>query len=240
MNPPVKLYVINLDRDASRWESVLKESAYDSLETHRIKAIDAKDLPSEDFVAPGVRAAWLSHLKAMNTFLETGSEYCIIAEDDFQILNSSKLFSLIQFLTPLDWDMVQLGFLKPGIDTKIKVLVANLDNWVFGLLGNLSRIPALARCNFSSRMRVKQSLRTPRGFVIDDCQPGAHFYLVRRSFCQSVSSLNKPQFLSIDDFYTALSKMRTFQMLRVKKNQVIQKPFSAWSGPRFKRPLEKL
>jgi hypothetical protein len=86
-------------------------------------------------------------------------------------------------------------------------------------------------------MRVKQSLATPKGFVIDDCQPGAHFYLVRRSFCLSISALNDPQFLSIDDFFTALSRMRTFKMLRVKKNLVIQKPFSAWAGPRFKRLL---
>jgi hypothetical protein len=133
--------------------------------------------------------------------------------------------------------MVQLGFLKPGVDTKIKILIANIDNRVFRLLGNLSRLPGLAGRNFSSRMRVRQSFTTPRGFVIDDCQPGAHFYLVRRSFCQSVLSLNNPQFLSIDDFYTALSKMRTFKMLRVKKNLVIQKPFSAWTGPRFKRSL---
>jgi hypothetical protein len=237
MNPPIQLYVINLDRDADRWESVLKESAYSSLETHRIKAIDAKDLPSENFVSPGVHATWLSHIQAMNIFLESGSEFCLIAEDDFQITNPSKLFSLIETLKTVEWDMVQLGFLKPGMDTKIKILIANIDNRVFGLLGILSRFPGLAGRSFSSRMRVKQSLATPRGFVIDDCQPGAHFYLVRRSFCQSVSSLNNPQFLSIDDFYTALSKMRTFKMLRVKRNLVVQKPFSAWDGPRFKRPL---
>jgi hypothetical protein len=237
MSEPIKLFVINLDRDADRWDSVLKESAYSSLETHRIKAIDAKDLPSQNFVSPGVHAAWLSHLKAMNTFLESGSEFCLIAEDDFQITNPSKLFSVIETLKTHDWDMVQLGFLRPGMDTKIKILIANIDNRVFGLLGNLSRFPGLAGRNFSSRMRVRQSLTTPRGFVIDDCQPGAHFYLVRRPFCQSVSSLNNPQFLSIDDFYTALSKMRTFKMLRVKKNLVVQKPFSAWDGPRFKRPL---
>jgi len=237
MIAPIKLYVINLDRDADRWESVLKESAYSTFETHRIKAIDAKELGSVDFVAPGVHAAWLSHLRAMNTFLESGLQFCLIAEDDFQITNPSKLFSLIETLKPLDWDMVQLGFLKPGIDTKIKVLIANIENLVFRLLGILSRFPGLAGRNFSSRMRVRQSLTTPRGFVIDDCQPGAHFYLVRPTFCQAVLSLNNPQFLSIDDFYTALSKMRTFKMLRIKKNLVVQKPFSAWDGPRFKRSL---
>ncbi len=237
MNTPVHLYVINLDRDVDRWESVLEESVHGFLETHRVQAIDARDLPTQDFVAPGVHAAWLSHIKAMKAFLESGAEFALIAEDDFHIKKPSNLNSLIETLSILDWDMVQFGFLKPGIDTRIKIRIAHTDNKVFNFLGKLSQIPGFTGRKFSSRMRVKQSLTTPKGFVIDDCQPGAHFYLVRRSFCQSISALNDPQFLSIDDFYTALSRMRTFRMLRVKRNLVTQKPFSAWAGPRFKRSL---
>ena len=234
---PIHLYVINLDRDVDRWNSVLNESSHGFLETHRVKAIDAHDLSSPDFVAPGVHAAWLSHMKAMNTFLESDSDFAIIAEDDFHIKRPSDLLSYIKVLSNLDWDMVQFGFLKPGIDTRIKLLIARVDNLLFNYLGILSQVPGLTNSKFSSRMRVRQSLATPRGFVIDDCQPGAHFYLVTRSFCQSISTLNDPQFLSIDDFYTALSRMRTFKMLRVKRNLVTQKPFSAWAGPRFKRSL---
>lgn len=237
MSTPIHLYVINLDRDADRWNSVLNESSDSFLETHRIKAIDAHDLPGQDFVALGVHAAWLSHMKAMKTFLESDSDFAIIAEDDFHIKRPSDLLSYIKVLSNLDWDMVQFGFLKPGIDTRIKLLIARIDNLLFNYLGILSQVPGLTNSKFSSRMRVRQSLATPRGFVIDDCQPGAHFYLVRRSFCQSISKLNNPQFLSIDDFYTALSRMRTFRMLRVKRNLVTQKPFSAWAGPRFKRSL---
>lgn len=237
MNTPIHLYVINLDRDVDRWNSVLNESSHSFLETHRIKAIDAHDLLGQDFVALGVHAAWLSHIKAMNAFLESGLEFAIIAEDDFHIKRPSDLLSHIKALANLDWDMVQFGFLKPGIDTRIKLLIARVERVVFIYLGILSQVPGFSSRKFSSRMRVRQSLATPRGFIIDDCQPGAHFYLVRRSFCQSISTLNNPQFLSIDDFYTALSRMRTFRMLRVKRNLVTQKPFSAWAGPRFKRSL---
>jgi len=237
VNTPIHLYVINLDRDVDRWNSVLNESSHSYLETHRVKAIDAHDLPSQDFVAPGVHAAWLSHIKAMNAFLESGLEFAIIAEDDFQITRPSELLTHIETLSNLDWDMVQLGFLRPGIDTRIKLLIARVDRVFFNYLGILSQVPGFTNRKFSSRMRVRQSLATPRGFIIDDCQPGAHFYLVRRSFCQSILTLNNPQFLSIDDFYTALSRMRTFRMLRVKRNLVTQKPFSAWAGPRFKRTL---
>ena len=237
MNTPIPLYVINLDRDTDRWESVLQETANSFFITNRVDAINARDLPEHDFVSSGVHAAWLSHLKALRTFLESDADFAVIAEDDFHITSLHELSNHIEKLTMLKWDMVQLGFLKPGVDTKIKISIANTEGLIFNLLGKSSQIPGLTTKNFSSRLRVKQSLDTPSGFVVDDCQPGAHFYLVRRSFCQSILRLNDPQFLSIDDFYTALSRMRTFNMLRIKRNQVTQKPFSAWAGPRFKRSL---
>jgi len=237
VSTPIPLYVINLERDADRWESVLQESANSFFSMNRVDAINAGDLPEHDFVSSGVHAAWLSHLKAMRTFLESGAELAMIAEDDFHLKSIHELSNRIENLKGFEWDMVQLGFLKPGVDTRIKILIANTEGSIFKFLGKVSRLPILPTKSFASRMRVKQSLNTPKGFVVDDCQPGAHFYLVRRSFCQSISTLNDPQFLSIDDFYTALSRMRTFKMLRVRKNLVTQKPFSAWAGPRFKRAL---
>lgn len=237
MSTPIPLYVINLEKDVDRWESVMQETANSIFRTNRVNAINSRKLPEHDFVSSGVHAAWLSHLKAMSDFLQTDAEFALIAEDDFHITNMKELSNYIEILKALDWDMVQLGFLKPGVDTKIKIFIANTEGLIFDLLGKLSQIPGLTTKSFSSRMRVKQSLDTPRGFVVDDCQPGAHFYLVRRTFCQSILILNNPQFLSIDDFYTALSRMRTFKMLRVKRNLATQKPFSAWAGPRFKRTL---
>jgi GR25 family glycosyltransferase involved in LPS biosynthesis len=237
MNTGIPLYVINLEKDADRWESVLEETEDSFFNTFRVDAINARDLPDPDFVSSGVRAAWLSHLKAMRDFLESDADFALIAEDDFHISSLDELASHLENLKAFNWDMVQFGFLKPGIDTKIKILIADTENLIFRLLGRLSRLPLLSSKSFSSRMRVKQSLETPLGFVVDDCQPGAHFYLVRRSFCRSISKLNDPQFLSIDDFYMSLSRMRTFTMLRVKRNVAIQKPFSPWDGPRFKRSL---
>jgi hypothetical protein len=237
MNAPIPLYVINLEGDANRWDSVIQETANTFFETIRVDAIKAGDLPEHDFISSGVHAAWLSHLKAIRAFLDSDAEFAIIAEDDFHIASLRELLNTVENLKSLPWDMVQLGFLYPGIDTRVKILLANTEGTVFNLLGKLSQLPGLTTKSFSSRMRVKQSLGTPKGFVVDDCQPGAHFYLVRRSFCKSISKLNDPQFLSIDDFYTALSKMRTFKMLRIKRRLATQKPFSAWAGPRFKRAL---
>ena len=237
MNTTISLYVINLAKDVDRWSSVLRESENLPFETHRVDAVNAKNLPPHNLVSPGVNAAWLSHLKAMQTFLDSDQEFAFIAEDDFHIENRIKLMKMFESVKLEDWDFIQFGFLKPGIDTRVKVLIANTDNLVFNILGKISQLKGLSTLGFASRMRVTQSLSTPHGFVLDDCQPGAHFYLVGRNFCESILSINNPQFLSIDDFYTALSRMRTFKMLRVKRSLVSQKPFAAWAGPRFKRTL---
>lgn len=237
MSTPIPLYVINLEKDVERWQSVLQETGDSFFNVNRVEAINACELSEHDFVSQGVQAAWLSHLKAIGAFLASDAEFAIIAEDDFHITSRSELIRIIENLESLEWDMVQLGYLKPGVDTKIKIFISHTEGIVFNLLGRLSQFPGLTAKSFSSRMRVVQSLHIPRGFVLDDCQPGAHFYLVRRSFCKSISMLNDPQFLSIDDFYTSLSKMRTFRMLRIKQNLATQKPFSAWVGPRFRRSL---
>jgi len=237
MNASIPLYVINLARDIDRWESVLLETAGAQFDMIRIDAVNANELGQQDFVSSGVNAAWLSHLKAMRTFLESGAQFALIAEDDFHIINYAELKSRIADLRLQEWDLVQLGFLKPGLDTRMKIFFANVENFVFRLLGRVSSMLFFSKMRFSSRMRVSQSLGIPKGYVLDDCQPGAHFYLVGRSFCEAIIQLNNPQFLSIDDFYTALSRMRTFRMLRSKRNLSTQKPFSAWSGPRFKREL---
>lgn len=237
MNKTIPLYVINLSKDVDRWASVSGEVSDHPFQTKRVDAVNAIDLPRSEFVSPGVNAAWLSHMKAMQEFLDSKEEIAIIAEDDFHLVNPLKFFTKFNSLRWSEWDLVQLGFLKPGLDTRLKIRFANLENLLFRVLGKVSELKVIRNMRFSSRMRVRQSLLTPNGFVIDDCQPGAHFYMVRRSFCEAILTLNHPQFLSIDDFYTALSRMRTFKMIRVKHSLVSQKPFAAWAGPRFTREL---
>ncbi len=234
---PIPLYVINLDKDTLRWSSVLKEVERLPFEIRRVDAVNAKNLLPHRLVSLGVNAAWLSHLKAMQTFLQSDNNFALIAEDDFHIVNPTKLMKEIKSLELKEWDLIQFGFLKPGIDIRIRVVTSHIDDLVFRIIGKISQIKVLSNRGFASRMRVKQSLKIPRGFILDDCQPGAHFYLVGRSFCESILSINNPQFLSIDDFYTSLSKMRTFRMIRIKKSLVSQKPFAAWAGPRFTREL---
>jgi GR25 family glycosyltransferase involved in LPS biosynthesis len=232
----IEWYVINLSRDVERWNSVEQEATSNNLQIQRVPAIESRNLKdiNANFVAAGVRAAWLSHIKAMNDFLSSNSEFAIIAEDDFHIDNPSVLNGILATDSTFEFDLLQLGFLLPGVDTQLKFRLSNSQQAGFRVLSIISNFSPLVGFHFKHRMRVKEAASAPKGIVLYDCLPGAHCYLISRRFAASVIRLNQPQFLSIDDFYSALSKMRAFRMGRVKRSLVSQLPFKSWSGDRFK------
>jgi hypothetical protein len=226
-------YVINLDSEVKRWESCIVEALPLKMNLFRVSAIKADDLGQAVYVTNGVQAAWESHCKALRIFLESGEDYAYILEDDFAITRPELIESFIEGQEYAKWDLVQFGYLLPGIDTRVKVLIANIEATLFKLLAKLGNRSRSKRFEFMSRLRVKIALNRPINFVADDCLPGAHFYLVNRKMALAILELNQPQFLSIDDFIIALSKMRTFKMLRSRRSAVDQKPFPAWQGARF-------
>ena len=233
----IPFFVINLDSEIIRWNSVESEAEIIEIKPIRVPAINAKLLkqPNQDLVTPGVKAAWQSHLTAIRIFLESKSENGLIMEDDFHIENASKFLNLIKDPKLKEFDLIQIGFLKPGLDTRIKILFSNMEALVFRALGRICKYSKFAQLQFGNRMRVKAYSNIPKGFVIDDFQPGAHCYLISKRFACLILNLNEPQFLSIDDFYIALSKMRSFSIIRLRKSIVSQNSFPAWVGSRFLR-----
>ncbi|CAN2170700.1 hypothetical protein MCEMRE195_00049 [Candidatus Nanopelagicaceae bacterium] len=226
-------YVINLDSEVERWESCKSEALVLKLDLYRVSAIKADELSQSNYVTNGVQAAWKSHSKALKLFLDSGAEFAYILEDDFKITRPDLIRGFMESEEYRKWDLVQFGFLLPGIDTRVKVLLGNIEATVFKLLAKLGEIKYFREIGFSTRLRVKIATNRPNNFVADDCLPGSHFYLVNRKMASAILDLNEPQFLSIDDFYSALSKMRTFRILRSRKSAASQKPFPAWQGDRF-------
>lgn len=226
-------YVINLDSEVKRWESCKSEALVLKLDLNRVSAIKADELSQSVYVTNGVQAAWKSHSKALKLFLDSGAEFAYILEDDFKITRPDLIRSFMESEEYRKWDLVQFGFLLPGIDTRMKALLVNIEATFFKLLAKLGEMKYIRELRFSSRLRVRIAINRPINFVADDCLPGAHFYLVNRKMALAILELNEPQFLSIDDFYSALSKMRTFRILRSRKSAASQKPFPAWQGDRF-------
>ncbi len=229
------IYVINLEAETERWNNCLKQASRFNLELQQVKAIEIKDLESvvDSYVSDGVRAVWASHMKCLEKFLATPSSHAVIMEDDFEIARPKTLFKVLNNPKIYKYDLVQLGYLRPGPDISIRVIVANLETLVFRILGGIGKFPLLRKKSFTKRLRVAEAVATPWGFTVDDFQPGAHSYLISRNMASAVLKLNNPQFLSIDDFFTALSQMRSFDSIRVRRSLVNQAPYPKWQGDRF-------
>lgn len=228
------VFVINLEKDLQRWASVQNQAQTYCLDVQRVDAIDSKDIPKKDleFVTSGVRAVWQSHMKCMEIFLKSNYTHAIIAEDDFSIRAPEVLFSKLNNEKLLTFDVIQLGWITPGFDNRIKRKYSDLEHLAFRVIYWILT-QANPKSEILKRLRVQSSGESPNGFVPDDFQPGGHFYMVSRKFAHAIQKMNEPQILATDDLYMALAKMRSLKFIRSKMNFAIQKPFEKWQGSRF-------
>jgi glycosyl transferase family 25 len=131
------IYVINLDRDAERLASIHENLTRLGLSYERLPAVMGKDVPEWEKLVDLTAYAWrnrldmpragevgcyLSHLKAMETFLQTDAPWCVILEDDVEVLPACAdvLRSLAE---KEDWDLVKLFNFHSGMPVKKRALV---------------------------------------------------------------------------------------------------------------------
>jgi glycosyl transferase, family 25 len=97
---PLRIYAINLDRAAGRWERLRDQAIRFGVNVVRIAAVDGGTVPENeriDFHAhqfiyhngrtqlPGEYGCYRSHLAALAQFLESGDEHAVIIEDDIDL-----------------------------------------------------------------------------------------------------------------------------------------------------------
>lgn len=98
--PDIRYYYINLERATERREEAEKQAAAFGIHLERIDAVAGKDLdiaslPAYDSkrrlsefaaeLSPNQHACIMSHLKALQTFVDSGATYGVIMEDDLQL-----------------------------------------------------------------------------------------------------------------------------------------------------------
>ena len=94
----VKVYVINLDNSLSRWEKISHDLEHLNASFERVGAIYGKSIDwqaaSDDrycrsymgrSIQPGEVGCFLSHVKALQKFVEDSEDFAIILEDDAQV-----------------------------------------------------------------------------------------------------------------------------------------------------------
>jgi glycosyl transferase family 25 len=130
------IYVINLDRDAERMASIRANLDTLGLPFERLPAVMGKDVPDWEKLVDLRTYAWrnrldmprageigctLSHLKAMETFLRTDAPWCVILEDDVEVLPTCA--EVLRSLTEKDdWDLVKLFNFHAGLPVRKRAL----------------------------------------------------------------------------------------------------------------------
>lgn len=132
--PPI--FVINLDRDVERMASMAVGLRARGLGYVRVPAVLGKEVPGwENLVdaelygarnrnampRAGEVGCYLSHLRAMEEFLRTGAPWCVILEDDVDVLPDCP--DVLKALGRRDdWDLAKLFCFHSGMPVRKRAL----------------------------------------------------------------------------------------------------------------------
>ena len=163
----MKVYVINLDNSLSRWEKISQDLGHLNASFERVSAIYGKSIDwqavSDDqfcraymgrSIQPGEVGCFLSHVKALQKFIDDAEDFAIVLEDDSQV--SPDFLSVADHalarLKTTDFYAVNLG---PS-DYKYATVVGQLDAY---RLYCTHRFPMLATGVLWSRRGAQEFLK---------------------------------------------------------------------------------
>lgn len=106
-----KIYCINLDRRADRWEECQKIFSKHNLEVERFSAVDgSKENYSLGYPYDNELAGAISHTKVIEKAKELGLKKVLILEDDVEFVdNLEELFNNFINNVPKNWDGLLFG-----------------------------------------------------------------------------------------------------------------------------------
>ena len=134
--PPLRAYIINLDRAPSRWKHIEESFEKTSLQLCRIPAVDGNTLmlTCANFDANRFRrfhgrflniyevACYLSHMKAIQAFLKTNEEHALICEDDIFVNPDLENVIAAALQERTSWNILRLTGLYLGNTVSVKKL----------------------------------------------------------------------------------------------------------------------
>ena len=145
----MKAFIINLDSATTRWSACEKSFAQTPIEFHRIPAVNGSHLrlPVSEFAErryrwfhgrrtnPGEIGCYLSHIRAMQTFLETEDEHGLICEDDITFGREFADVLESALCKPKRWNLLRLTGLSNGTPVRLSNLCGK-----YGLYVNFGRL----------------------------------------------------------------------------------------------------
>lgn len=214
--------VINVRENTSRLTAIGK--VLEDYEFQVVHAVTPSTLPSEFIsnMTPVAVAVWSSHLKCLE-IASTNKVPTLILEDDSELdISQQEIGWICSQMQKHKIAFVQIGFLYLNPVDRCSIAIRNLYDQV---VRHGFSAAMLSKFGFQEVARAKEQAwrkPIPNNLVLNDIRYGAHCYLVDPEFARKMCQLNNPPFLSADDFYVSLSKMKSFRMTRLRWSRANQ------------------
>jgi GR25 family glycosyltransferase involved in LPS biosynthesis len=216
--------VINVKSNIERRQNIASRLGQASINFNFVQAVEPIEftLDRPEYLTDTAKAVWLSHRKCLELSASVSQPTLILEDDAVLNFNATTLDELSGVMIELDLDFIQIGYLKINLAEGFSIILRNFYSF-FTRKARGTKLFELF--GFMEVGRAKdQSWRNslPKNFIVNDVRYGAHCYLISPNFASKLIDLNDPPFLPADDFYVALSRAKSFKMLRLMKSKCSQ------------------
>ena len=223
-SPNLDVFVISLPSATDRLSLISCHLDLLGLKFEVVRGYVPEDLntPKISNITPTTNAVWHSH-RACAKLVADNYKPALILEDDAGLrVKKDDLLKMLEDMEEYDLDLIQVGFLTLNIFDGISVLARNLYSFFVRntIFANFFWIFGLKEVQRSKRQFWRKKI--PPQYVVNDIRYGGQAYFISPRFASVVLELNRPTFLSVDDFFVSLSKMKSFRMVRLKHSRARQ------------------
>ena len=216
--------LINLESAEARRIFSLKNLSKLNVEVSLISALPALSTSNTIFgLSDTARACFESHSKSWKFILSQQMISALVCEDDFDPAPNLNLDFVLGSFKNIDWDVIQIGFLKIGLNAKVEIWLKNMQSRFFRLIGEMVK-----KCSKNSavlqRKRIREALLTPKGFIYGDFQSGSHAYLVSKEGAEKLAQL-PTNIMPVDAMLHILAECNSIISFRSKTSYVSQFSF---------------
>ncbi len=226
MTSRVVAYLINLDRRPDRWNEFVGKSKELELPISRFSAVDGLEISKSELrLPPSVAACWMSHQAIAKEFLESGSEYCLVLEDDID-LNHRSITGLKNLWEKSiqNIDLLQIGFCVSHDQLSNRVRHSTQYRLVqllyrFRLL-KLTPFRRILKLIYGYEFRTLNQINQP--VAVMTFELGTHAYIMSSKFAHAILSFNYPVYLPADLAMIELTKTNNYNVFRLNKSLIDQ------------------
>ncbi len=219
-----QVLVINVKSNLERRQNIASRLDHKSIDFDFVQAVEPlkSTMGSTGYLTEVAKAVWLSHRKCLESSASANRPTLILEDDAILNIDAAKVKKLSDDMMRLDIDFIQIGYLNINMAETVSIVLRNFYSF---FTRNATGAKLFELFGFLEVGRAKdQTWRTslPKDFIVNDVRYGAHCYLVSPRFASRIIELNDPAFLPADDFYVALSRAKSFKMIRLMKSQCSQ------------------